>query len=151
MKVLLTGVSSPVAPLFVLYGSATGNAEHIAKDLASTYESYLRNQSFLGYFPSVVCCELNQYKKRCLDIWETRPHPVDDSVRHGVCLDFPVHLLRLAQFGLVGNIRVDGDEPVRHAAFIDDRQIAFGVFGGTAAAFFAGVGGGVGLGHKKIG
>ena len=33
------------SPLYILYGSATGNAEHIAKDLCSTYQSYLSNTS----------------------------------------------------------------------------------------------------------
>mmetsp|Transcript_20531 Transcript_20531/g.38760 ORF Transcript_20531/g.38760 Transcript_20531/m.38760 type:complete len:1084 (-) Transcript_20531:862-4113(-) len=71
-------------PLFILYGSATGNAEHIAKDLANTYNSYLKNPSFLGYFTSVVCCELNQYKKKCLDQWAKPAFEGNDSVKHGV-------------------------------------------------------------------
>ncbi len=51
-------------PLFILYGSATGNAEHIAKDLASTYESKLPEP-----FTKIICCEGNEFKKKCLPIW----------------------------------------------------------------------------------
>jgi sulfite reductase alpha subunit-like flavoprotein len=62
-------------PLFILYGSATGNAEHIAKDLAQDYESKLAaavpTKGFPLHFDSVVCCELDQFKKKCLPIWET--------------------------------------------------------------------------------
>ena len=44
-------VKSPT-PLYVLYGSATGNAEHIAKEVASSYETRLRNNpSFSGTSP----------------------------------------------------------------------------------------------------
>jgi sulfite reductase alpha subunit-like flavoprotein len=70
-------------PLYILYGSATGNAEHIAKDLAATYELYLKNESFIGYFPSVTCCTLNDYKKKCLSQWETEP---PSNTKHGVII-----------------------------------------------------------------
>ncbi|KAL3807401.1 hypothetical protein ACHAXA_006669 [Cyclostephanos tholiformis] len=73
-------------PLFVLYGSATGNAEHIAKDLASTYESRLGDPTFVGYFPSVVCCELNQYKRKCLDVWSEPPRSENSDSKHGVLI-----------------------------------------------------------------
>ena len=82
----LTPTTRSPMPLFLLYGLATGNAEHITKDLASTYESYLHNPSFVGYFPSVVCCELNHYKKRCLDTWSEPPHPKNHSVKHGMLI-----------------------------------------------------------------
>ncbi len=79
-------VRSP-SPLFILYGSATGNAEHIAKDLASKYEKMLAESKEDCYFPGVLCCELDQYKKKCLKIWE------DDSdlncavrQKHGVII-----------------------------------------------------------------
>ncbi|KAL7537476.1 hypothetical protein ACHAXR_007839 [Thalassiosira sp. AJA248-18] len=81
-----TPTSGPVkssTPLYILYGSATGNAEHIAKDLCSTYESYLKNPAFQGFFPSVVCCELNQYKKKCLDQWSQKQ---DGNAKHGVII-----------------------------------------------------------------
>lgn len=58
------------SPLFILYGSATGNAEQIAKDLASKYEKKISENSDECYFPNVVCCELDQYKKKCLSTWE---------------------------------------------------------------------------------
>jgi sulfite reductase alpha subunit-like flavoprotein len=51
-----TAPSTPPSPLYVMYASATGNAEQIAKDIASSYKG--------TYFPSVVCCELDQYKKK---------------------------------------------------------------------------------------
>jgi len=77
------------SPLYILYGSATGNAEHIAKDLSSTYQSYLSNPSFLGYFNSVICCELNSYKKQCLDTWLSsppNPNPTNPQIKHGVII-----------------------------------------------------------------
>ena len=73
-------------PLYILYGSATGNAEHIAKDLTSTYESYLKNPSFLGYFTSVTCCDLNSYKKKCLDTWITPPNESNPTIKHGIII-----------------------------------------------------------------
>lgn len=50
-----TASDAPPSPLYVMYASATGNAEHIAKDLAASYKG--------TYFPSVVCCEIDQFKK----------------------------------------------------------------------------------------
>lgn len=49
-------------PLYILYGSATGNAEHIAKDLASRVVS---SQSHPGGPSSCVCAPLDQWKKVC--------------------------------------------------------------------------------------
>jgi sulfite reductase alpha subunit-like flavoprotein len=43
-------------PIYVLYGSATGNAEHIAKDVAA---------KLLTSNKQVVCCELDGWKKKC--------------------------------------------------------------------------------------
>ena len=57
------------SPLYIMYGSATGNSEQIAKDLAASYECLLQNPDALTFFPSVVCCELNQFKKH-LPAWE---------------------------------------------------------------------------------
>eukprot|EP00980_Cylindrotheca_fusiformis_P021412 scaffold8266_cov97-Cylindrotheca_fusiformis.AAC.3 len=78
-------VSEPPAqsdsPLFILYGSATGNAEEIAKGLAATYESILSNPDSKTFFPSVVCCEADQFKKKCLPIWETQPL---NGTKHGL-------------------------------------------------------------------
>ena len=42
-------------PLFVLYGSATGNAEYIAKDLAAKYKDNVPSP-----FNKVVCYEANE-------------------------------------------------------------------------------------------
>ena len=50
------------SPLYVLYASATGNAEHIAKDLAASYKGTA--------FPNVICCDLDQFKKHT-STWET--------------------------------------------------------------------------------
>ena len=72
------------SPLFILYGSATGNAEQIAKDLAATYNSILSNPDSVTYFPSVVCCDLNGWRKQCLPLWETPP-PAAGS-KHGVII-----------------------------------------------------------------
>jgi sulfite reductase alpha subunit-like flavoprotein len=57
------------SPLYIMYGSATGNSEQIAKDLAASYERLLENPDALTFFPSVVCCELYQFKKH-LPLWE---------------------------------------------------------------------------------
>ena len=54
-----------MSTLYILYGSATGNSQHIAKDLASTVQS--------STFTNVICVELNDYKKKCLKDWETEP------------------------------------------------------------------------------
>lgn len=87
---LLNNITTPPnkspTPLYILYGSATGNSEHIAKDLCSTYESYLQNPSFIGYFPSVVCCELNQFKKKCLDTWVLPPDSNNTNIKHGILI-----------------------------------------------------------------
>jgi len=58
-----------MATLYILYGSATGNSQHIAKDLASTVSP--SNSSFT----EVICTELNDFKKKCLPKWETDPTP----------------------------------------------------------------------------
>ena len=65
--------SANAPPLFILFGSATGNAESIALDLAATYESYLSNPDTMTPFPSVVCCEMDEFKKQCTPIWDTEP------------------------------------------------------------------------------
>lgn len=67
------------SPLFILYGSATGNGEHIAKDLASKYELLLSAGNADAFFPSVVCCELDKFKKHCQSLWEE-----EHETKHGV-------------------------------------------------------------------
>lgn len=67
-----------MAPLYILYGSATGNSQHIAKDLAAAVPSKS------SYFDSVVCCELNDYKKKALKEWETDPTLTSHAAKHGV-------------------------------------------------------------------
>ena len=68
-------------PLFIMYGSATGNAEQIAKDLAATYESFLKNPDAYTYFPSVVCCPLNDFRKKGMPVWEKEP---SNGAKHGI-------------------------------------------------------------------
>jgi sulfite reductase alpha subunit-like flavoprotein len=75
--------TSSSSPLFVVYGSATGNAEHIAKGIAATYQGLLKNPDAKCWFPSVVCCELDQYKKQCSQQWE-QPPPA--GTKHGVII-----------------------------------------------------------------
>lgn len=75
--------TSSSSSLFVLYGSATGNAEHIAKGIAATYQGLLKNPDAKCWFPSVVCCELDQYKKQCSQQWE-QPPPA--GTKHGVII-----------------------------------------------------------------
>jgi len=110
-------------PLYILYGSATGNAEHIAKDLAATYEGYLQNPSFLGYFPSVVCCDLNAYKKKCLDAWSSPPCEENESVKHGVIIvcsttgnaDAPENSDRFIRW--MKRKTTDASQPFKHCAY----------------------------------
>jgi len=107
-------------PLYVVYGSATGNAEHIAKEVAATYELYLKNPSFIGYFPSVICCELNEYKKKCLSQWETEP-PL--STKHGVVIvcsttgnaDAPENSDRFVRW--LKRKSTDATQPFKHCAY----------------------------------
>ena len=84
--------TAKTSPLFILYGSATGNAETIACDLAAAYQKQLdaddpttKNECF---FSSVTCLELDQFKKKkCLSIWEQAP-PSSSSqqIKHGLIL-----------------------------------------------------------------
>lgn len=59
--------------LSIVYGSATGNAEYIAKDLAA------KAPPSDSFYSSVVCCEMDQYKKKCQKVWET--DPVENGLR----------------------------------------------------------------------
>lgn len=60
-------------PLFILYGSATGNAEHIAKGLGAIYQSLGQNPQADTFFDSVVVAELDQFKKKGMPVWEQAP------------------------------------------------------------------------------
>lgn len=73
-------------PLYIMYASATGNAEAIAKELAATYNMILSNPDSKTYFSEVVCAELNQFKKMKLfeEVWCNPPAPGNDSVKHGL-------------------------------------------------------------------
>ena len=73
------------SPLFILYGSATGNAEHIAKELGENYKKMLSDSPEKCFFPSVVCCELNAYKKKCQSFWEEE-NANSANKRHGLLI-----------------------------------------------------------------
>jgi sulfite reductase alpha subunit-like flavoprotein len=110
------------SPLFILYGSATGNAEHIAKDLAATYESLLQNPDADTFFSSVVCCEMDQYKKRGQPVWDEAPTATDQA-KHGLLIvtsttgngDSPENASRLVRY-LKRKTTVDA-QPFRHCAY----------------------------------
>jgi len=57
-------------PLFILYGSATGNSEHIAKDLA---EKYSKKENKPDFVSKIHCHELNSFKSKCQKMWEVEP------------------------------------------------------------------------------
>ena len=109
------------APLFCLYGSATGNCEQIAKDLAATYEMLLKNPDAKTFFPSVVCCELDQFKKRCTQHWETAPN--GGRTKHGVIIvvsstgngDPPENCGRF--FRYISRKNTQAEQPFKHCAF----------------------------------
>lgn len=108
-------------PLFVLYGSATGNAEHIAKDLAATYSSLLENPDADAFFSSVICCELDQFKRKCQPTWDQEPTAAGQ--KYGVIIvasttgngDAPENAGRFARF-IKRKTTVD-TMPFRNCAF----------------------------------
>jgi len=120
-------------PLFILYGSATGNAEHIAKDLAAAYGQRIKlknvkNQSADGdaghYFDSVVCCEADQFKKKCLPIWEQDPAKLRQQQRYyGVLVvasttgngDAPENCSRFVRW--MKRKPTAASQPMKHCAF----------------------------------
>ena len=57
--------------LFVLYGSATGNAEAMSKDLTAELNDSTATR-LRAPFTKAVCLELNQFKK-CLKVWSVEP------------------------------------------------------------------------------
>ena len=83
-KEVAASIKSP-SPLFILYGSATGNAEEIAKNLAGEYKQTISTSKKSCYFPDVVCCELDQFKKKCLKIWEDDSE-LNSNQKHGVLI-----------------------------------------------------------------
>lgn len=76
-------VAHSSTPLCILYGSATGNSEHIAKDIAAKYQASLEASSSTCFFPEVICAELNQFKKKCQKFWEEEPVP---GTKHGLII-----------------------------------------------------------------
>ena len=76
-------VAHSSTPLCILYGSATGNSEHIAKDIAAKYQASLDASPSTCFFPEVICAELNQFKKKCQKFWEKEPAP---GTKHGLII-----------------------------------------------------------------
>eukprot|EP00339_Tiarina_fusa_P014082 CAMPEP_0117005490 /NCGR_PEP_ID=MMETSP0472-20121206/6086_1 /TAXON_ID=693140 ORGANISM="Tiarina fusus, Strain LIS" /NCGR_SAMPLE_ID=MMETSP0472 /ASSEMBLY_ACC=CAM_ASM_000603 /LENGTH=419 /DNA_ID=CAMNT_0004706743 /DNA_START=47 /DNA_END=1303 /DNA_ORIENTATION=- len=118
-----TPVSEPKQeknPSSTLYGSETGNAEQIAKDLAESYESILGNPDAQIFFQSVVCCELDQFKKKCLPVWDQEP---ESGTKHGVLIiasttgngDSPENSGRFIRF--VKRKQTAESQPFRHVNF----------------------------------
>ena len=109
------------SPLFILYGSATGNAEHIAKDLAATYQTLLSNPDATTFFSSVICCELDHYKKKCESTWNEPPP--EGQVKHGVLVvtsttgngDAPENASRFTRF--VKRKTSVASQPLKHVAY----------------------------------
>jgi sulfite reductase alpha subunit-like flavoprotein len=112
------------SPLFILYGSATGNAKQIAKDLAAKYTSLLKNPDTDTYFPSVVCCELDQFKRKGRPVWDQEP--TVPGTKHGVIVvtsttgnaDPPENAGRFVRFiKRKQGTGVDTPQPFRNCAF----------------------------------
>jgi sulfite reductase alpha subunit-like flavoprotein len=70
--------STPHSPLYILYASATGNAEQIAKDLASQFLS--NSLASPSVFPNVICCPADHYTKH-KSVWEST-----DGGPHGLLI-----------------------------------------------------------------
>jgi len=115
-------LSSP-SPLCILYGSATGNAEQIAKDLAAKYEDILSKPG-LCYFPKVICCELDKYKRECTKYWDDDSSLNNDlGQKHGVILissttgngEAPENASRFVRY--IKRKTTAATMPFRHVAF----------------------------------
>jgi sulfite reductase alpha subunit-like flavoprotein len=108
------------SPLFILYGSATGNAEHIAKDLAAAYEKQSKETNSCCLFSSVICCELDQFKKKGQPIWDQAP---SSQGKHGVIVvtsttgngDAPENAGRFVRF--VKRKTTPSTRPFQHVAY----------------------------------
>lgn len=69
-------------PLFILYGSATGNASHISKTLAATLQTTLSTSPYT----EIICTNLDSYKKTCLPIWSQPPDPTSLTSKYPVII-----------------------------------------------------------------
>jgi len=112
------------SPLYIMYGSATGNAEQIAKDLAATYQTILNNPDSKTYFQEVICAELNQFKKmKLMEKLCIQPAPGNDTVKHGLLVvasttgngDAPENSDRFLRY-LKKTARTD-ERPLKHVDF----------------------------------
>jgi len=66
-------------PLIIMYGSATGNSEHIAKNIAEKADFFLSSSSSTStplFYDAVIICSLDEYKKKATKYWDddTSPH-----------------------------------------------------------------------------
>ena len=108
-------------PLYILYGSATGNAEHIAKDLAAS--ALTSCPAAASIFDSVVCCELDAFKKRkFLESWKDEPSN-ESCQKHGLIVvtsttgngDAPENAGRFVRF--CKRKTEVAKQPLKHTAF----------------------------------
>eukprot|EP00578_Thalassiosira_sp_NH16_P024997 CAMPEP_0181083078 /NCGR_PEP_ID=MMETSP1071-20121207/3967_1 /TAXON_ID=35127 /ORGANISM="Thalassiosira sp., Strain NH16" /LENGTH=125 /DNA_ID=CAMNT_0023164715 /DNA_START=119 /DNA_END=493 /DNA_ORIENTATION=+ len=68
----------------ILYGSATGNAEHIAKDLARTVND--KSDDATSAFRSADVMELNMFKrKKLMESWVVEPDDAHQT-RHALII-----------------------------------------------------------------
>ena len=106
--------------LYVLYGSATGNAEGIAKDLTADLNDNKATR-LPAPFQKAVCWELNQFKK-CLKGWAVAP---PNGQKHGALLissttgngDSPENAGRFTRFVKKQNKDASQPKPFEHVAF----------------------------------
>jgi sulfite reductase alpha subunit-like flavoprotein len=100
---------SEESTLFILYGSATGNAEHIAKDLAARPNTL---------FNKVLCFELDQFKRKCQPTWEK-----ETTTKHAVLIvtsttgngDAPENASRFVRY--IKRSQTVDEKPFRHVAY----------------------------------
>ena len=73
--------------LTILYGSATGNAEHIAKELASSINNGKSSSSSSPFFDSADVMECNHFKrKKLFETWSQPPSSSQPAImkRHAL-------------------------------------------------------------------
>ena len=74
-------------PLVILYGSATGNSEHIAKALSlklSSINSSINSSS--NSFSNISCCTLTDAVKKWMPIWKDNDKAKTLNGKYGVII-----------------------------------------------------------------